>query len=800
MRARHSLSRLSAAALLMVVAAAGWAFATTPQTIVIDGVNDFLPANLVDADGGDTQFPNIDLGDTYATNDAVNLFLGLTQNPAGWSGVQVGIAIDVNTAAGGSVDPWGRQLEWSLAAYKPDFMFYTNLSNNWQAAYQWNGSAWVGIGTAGPGALGWSTATGFKELPILLGTLGVTAGSTIRWEAWVTQDGGTKGPLDAMANDGSQLSTPGFTLWDTASPIPMTEMTLYTVQAAADPDPPYVTGVQATSYPITSLFDVFFNEPIKPSSVLANGSQFTVSGGAVVTGATVAANVVHLTLSAPLAASASLYSVTVTGVTDNANNVIPADNVQNRACFGLKDVVFRGKMGPFLANQGAGPHAFSIEGDQSPLTFDPLCDAGVMVDTGIDDIWQYSTKMLYAGNCAAGTGSESFEWKFNYNCGTWEPLANNRVHTLDIANGAQDVLEFWWADEDPTLFTTRAVAVEFHVDLNLFGFTATDTIAINGNVLPLTFNVPSDNRILDDGAGVDLVAGDGIYAGLVTFPAGSRKDVAYKFLKGTAYECTGQGDRTLFLNDAVFGDGSNGGPVLELPVVKFDFCSSTWRDVAVIFKVDFNNTAWENVRPADVVGVDGTPNFDDTFNWNVPSLNTLLDNGVAPDAVAGDKVYTGRVVFPAGSTQNVEYKYLFNDEFECIDESNRTFSLNPDSFDAAANPQVLSVDVFQVCPNASPVPPVRTADLVLGQNNPNPFNPKTEISFAVAREGRGSLRIFNLRGELVRTLHDGVFAAGEQAMAWDGRGDNGVLVGSGVYLYRLEVGGQALSRRMMLLK
>ena len=192
MRARHSLSRLSVAALLMVVAAAGWAFATTPQTIVIDGVNDFLPANLVDADGGDTQFPNIDLVDTYATNDAVNLFLGLTHNAAGWSGVQVGIAIDVNTAAGGSVDPWGRQLEWSLAAYKPDFMFYTNLSNNWQAAYQWNGSAWVGIGTAGPGALGWSTATGFKELPILLGTLGVTSGSTIRWEAWVTQDGGTK--------------------------------------------------------------------------------------------------------------------------------------------------------------------------------------------------------------------------------------------------------------------------------------------------------------------------------------------------------------------------------------------------------------------------------------------------------------------------------------------------------------------------------------------------------------------------------------------------------------------------------
>jgi hypothetical protein len=557
--------------------------------------------------------------------------------------------------------------------------------------------------------------------------------------------------------------------------------------------------VQPTSYPITSFFDVYFNEPIKPSSVLANGSQFVFNGGAVATGATVAGNIVHLTLSAPLAASASLYSVTVTGVTDNANNPVPADNVQNKACFGIKDVVFRGKFGPFLDGQGAGPHAFSIEGDQAPLTFDPLCDVGVMTDTGTDDIWQYETKMLYAGDCAAGTGSESFEWKFNYNCSTWEPLGSNRVHTLDIANGAQDVLEFWWADEDPTLFTTRAVAVEFRVDLSLFGYAPTDTIAINGNVLPLNFNVPSVNELVDDGTGADAVAGDGVYSTLITFPTGARRDVAYKFLKNGVYECAGQGDRTVFLNDAVFGDGSNGGPVLVLPTVKYDYCASTWRDVAVVFSVDFNNTAWENVLPGDVVSVDGTPNADDTFNWNVPSLNNLADNGVAPDLVAGDRIFTGRVLFPLGSAQNVDYKYLFNDVFECIGEGNRSFSLNPDTYDAAGNPQVLAVDVFQACPTSA-VPPARMGDLVLGQNNPNPFNPKTVITFAIAREGRGSLRVYNLRGELVRTLFEGVFTAGEQSVQWDGRGDNGVLAGSGVYLYRLEMGDEAISRRMMLLK
>ncbi len=798
MRARYSLPRLLVAALLMVVATAGWSWATTPQTIVIDGVNDFLPANLVDADGGDTQFTNIDLGDAYATNDAVNLFLGLTQNPGGWAGVQLGIAIDVNTAGGGTVDPWGRKLEWSLATYKPDFMFYVNLSNNWQAGYQWNGTGWVGIGTAGPGGLGWSTATGFKELPILLATLGASAGSTLHLEAWVTQDGSTKGPLDAMANDGSQLSTPTFTLWDTSSAIPMVDMTAYTVQAAADPNPPYVTGVQATSYPIANLFDVVFSEPVKGSSVLANGSQFVFSGGATATAATVAGNIVHLTLASSPAASASLYTMTVTGVTDLAGNPVTADNVHNRACFGLKDVLFRGRFSQFLLGQGAGPHAFSVEGDQAPLTFDPLCDTGIMTDTGAGGVWEYGTKMLYVGDCAAGTATRDFQFKCNYNCGTWEPLSNNRVHTLSIANGAQDIIDFWWNNEDPTLFTTRAVDVKFHVDMNTAGFAAGDSIGINGNVLPLNYTRPTTNLLHDDGLAGDTAAGDGIFAATVTFPSGSRRDVAYKFLKNSVYECLGQGDRTLYLNDTLFGNGSNGGPALELPVVKYDFCSKIWRDVAVVFSVDFNNTAWSNVKPSDLVGVDGTPNLGGTFNWDVPSLSTLLDNGVAPDLVAGDKIYTGKVLFTAGSDQNISYKFLYKNVFECLGESDRSFSINCDTY-SVASPQVLAADRFQACP-VTGVPSAQVGGLVLAQNSPNPFNPKTVISFTVAREGQGNLRVFNLRGELVRTLRDGTFAAGDQSIEWDGRGDNGVMAGSGVYLYRLQVGNEVASRRMMLLK
>ena len=114
-----SLGLLSA--LVLLVLTSGLAVAQTPQTITIDGVNDFLPGNLADADGGDTQHPEIDLEDIYITNDAVNLFLGFQTGLGEFTdpGNQLGFAIDLGTAAGGTSDPWGRQIEWSAAAFKP---------------------------------------------------------------------------------------------------------------------------------------------------------------------------------------------------------------------------------------------------------------------------------------------------------------------------------------------------------------------------------------------------------------------------------------------------------------------------------------------------------------------------------------------------------------------------------------------------------------------------------------------------------------------------------------------------------
>ncbi|MBD3220424.1 type I pullulanase [bacterium] len=88
-------------------------------------------------------------------------------------------------------------------------------------------------------------------------------------------------------------------------------------------------------------------------------------------------------------------------------------------------------------------------------------------------------------------------------------------------------------------------------------------------------------------------------------------------------------------------------------------------------------------------------------------------------------------------------------------------------------------------------------------NAPNPFNPTTEIRFDLAASDASApvrLRVYDVRGQLVRTLVDAPRPAGVNTVVWDGRNDAGRPVASGVYVYRLETARQALSGRMLMLK
>jgi hypothetical protein len=86
----------------------------------------------------------------------------------------------------------------------------------------------------------------------------------------------------------------------------------------------------------------------------------------------------------------------------------------------------------------------------------------------------------------------------------------------------------------------------------------------------------------------------------------------------------------------------------------------------------------------------------------------------------------------------------------------------------------------------------------LGQNTPNPVRAATTIPFALPREERVSLSLYDVAGRMVRGLTDDVLPAGPHAVTWDGRGENGRELSSGVYFYRLTTPQGTLTKNLTL--
>ncbi len=109
--------------------------------------------------------------------------------------------------------------------------------------------------------------------------------------------------------------------------------------------------------------------------------------------------------------------------------------------------------------------------------------------------------------------------------------------------------------------------------------------------------------------------------------------------------------------------------------------------------------------------------------------------------------------------------------------------------DLASYPREIEVGV-------APVP----AGQQLLAASPNPFNPRTEITFRLATAGPAELAVFDVRGRLVRVLRDGVISAGEHRATWNGRDHLGRAAPSGTYVYRLVTSSGVESRKMTLVQ
>ncbi len=92
------------------------------------------------------------------------------------------------------------------------------------------------------------------------------------------------------------------------------------------------------------------------------------------------------------------------------------------------------------------------------------------------------------------------------------------------------------------------------------------------------------------------------------------------------------------------------------------------------------------------------------------------------------------------------------------------------------------------------------ADTRLDQNYPNPFNPVTTVMYALRKEGKVSITIYNLLGQRVKTLIDADQQAGYKSIAWNGTNDDGARVGSGVYFCRMSADEYVSTKKLLLLK
>ena len=76
----------------------------------------------------------------------------------------------------------------------------------------------------------------------------------------------------------------------------------------------------------------------------------------------------------------------------------------------------------------------------------------------------------------------------------------------------------------------------------------------------------------------------------------------------------------------------------------------------------------------------------------------------------------------------------------------------------------------------------------LAQNYPNPFNPRTTIPYQILREGRVKISIFNMLGQEIYRLVDEIKDQGHYEVVWNGRDEDNKIVGSDIYLVRMEAG------------
>lgn len=203
------------------------------------------------------------------------------------------------------------------------------------------------------------------------------------------------------------------------------------------------------------------------------------------------------------------------------------------------------------------------------------------------------------------------------------------------------------------------------------------------------------------------------------------------------------------------------------PVRRFTTGIPTASTPALVFPVDGYRQSTDSLR---LVWRASTPAID--RYWVDLSVDSTFTNFVVPDSMVTDTTKMVRSLLP-----NIAYFW-------------RVRAHNGGGWGAYSVGRKFTRDVTGVAER----PEVPTV-VSLSQNYPNPFNPATRIEFALPKESKVMIEVFNLLGARVATLVDETRSAGYHVVAFDASS-----MPSGLYIYRLAADQMTLTRKMMLVK
>lgn len=111
-----------------------------------------------------------------------------------------------------------------------------------------------------------------------------------------------------------------------------------------------------------------------------------------------------------------------------------------------------------------------------------------------------------------------------------------------------------------------------------------------------------------------------------------------------------------------------------------------------------------------------------------------------------------------------------------------------------------SMQYYTLAPSHNPDPQASPELISLSQNYPNPFRENTSFSLKIPQETQLKLRVFNIRGQCVKTIHNSKLTKGDYLLEWDGKDERGKSCASGVYIFKAEANDASRTIKALKLK